>query len=135
MRGVGGGGAIYAQDVEERMLRRVGRKLKGFDYRNVQLLLYNSTAIELPDNSCDVLFCANVLEEIYWEGELAASIEDFDRVLKKGGLFVIKEHCPGGTRHVVEEALQLLAESGYRITARKRTLLSFHLQLIREVHR
>ncbi|MFQ5587168.1 MAG: class I SAM-dependent methyltransferase [Thermodesulfobacteriota bacterium] len=128
---VGEQGRVYAQDVEEGMVRRVKRKLKRFDCRNVELLLCNSTAIELPDDSCDVAFCANVFEEIYKEGELAGSVKDIDRVLKRGGILIIKEHRPGGTRKIIEETIRLLIGKGYSIIGREETLLSLHIRLIK----
>ena len=91
---VGEKGKVYAQDVEEAMLRKVKKKIPSFRYPNVIPLLCNSSSLELPDSSCDVVFCANVIEEIYKEGELEGTVTEIDRVLKRGGTRAEAVPCP-----------------------------------------
>lgn len=128
---VGERGKVYAQDVEGAMLDRLEKKLGSLAYRNVVLLHCNSSAIELPDTSCDVVLCLNVLEEIHKEGQLEESVREVDRVLKPGGFVVIKEHRFGGTAPIIGESETLLLRAGYGKVSQKRTILSYHSKLIK----
>ena len=119
-------GKVYAQDVEEAMLRKIKKKIPSFRYPNVIPLLCNSSSLEIPDSSCDVVFCANVIEEIYKEGELEGTVTEIDRVLKRGGTLVIKEHRFGGTEPMIKEAEDLFVRSGYDKVSEEKTFFSYH---------
>lgn len=124
-------GRIYAQDVEDAMLKKVGKKLGKLRYQNVIPLLCNSSALELPDSSCDVVFCANVIEEIYKEGELEETVREIDRVLKDGGSLAIKEHRFGGTWDMIKETEDLFISLGYKKVFNEKTFLSYNVKLKR----
>ena len=124
----GENGKVYAQDVEEKMLKRVRAKLPCFGFKNVTLLLSNSSSLPLGDGVCDAVFCANVLEEIYRENELAGTIKEIHRVLKKPGILIIKEHRPGNTRKIMEEVKKAFLTLGYEKCADIATLFSFHVK-------
>ena len=94
------------------MLKRVEAKLPGFGFKNVTLLLSNSSSLPLSDGACDAVFCANVLEEIYRENELAGTIKEIHRVLKKPGILIIKSTA-GGTRKIMEEVKKAFLALGY----------------------
>ncbi len=126
---VGEKGRVYAQDVEEKMLERLKRKFGALPYRNVVPLLCDSAALELPDGSCDVAFCANVFEEIYEEGGLKESVKEIDRILRKGGLVIVKEHRFGGTRKVMDLVKGLFSTMGYTIDLDEKRPLSYHFRL------
>jgi ubiquinone/menaquinone biosynthesis C-methylase UbiE len=128
---VGEKGKVYAQDIEEAMLRKIKKKLPSFRYPNVIPLLCNSSSLELPDSSCDVILCANVIEEIYKEGELEGTVKEIGRVLKPGGILFIKEHRFGGTEPIIKETEGLLARFGYNKVSEEKTLLSYHSKLVR----
>ena len=124
----GKNGKVYAQDVEEKMLKRVTAKLHGFGFKNVTLLLSNSSSLPLGDGVCDAVFCANVLEEIYHENEIAGTIKEIHRVLKKPGILIIKEHRPGGTRKIIEEVKKAFLTLGYEKCVDIATPFSFHVK-------
>jgi len=128
---VGQQGKVYAQDVEEAMIRRVKKKLPSLPFTNVTLLLCASTALELPGLSFDVVLCLNVLEEIYKEGGLTGTVKEIDRVLKTGGAVVIKEHRFGNTAPIVREAEGLFEKNGYEKVSEKRGLLSYQSRLLK----
>jgi len=128
---VGEKGKVYAQDVEEAMIKRVEKKLPNLAFRNVTLLLCASTTLELPDCSCDAALCLNVLEEIYKEGELDESVREIDRILRPGGVVVIKEHRFGGTAPIVRTSEALFEREGYKKVSEKMFLLSYHSRLIK----
>lgn len=125
---VGKKGRIYAQDVEERMLKKLRKKLPGLPFDNVTPLLCNSSALELPDACCDVAFCANVFEEIYEEGGLKESVREIDRVLRQGGIVIVKEHRFGGTKKVMDLVESLFGALGYKMDLDEKTPLSYHLR-------
>lgn len=131
---VGNRGMVYAQDVEEAMIERVREKSSRPGLGNVVPLLCNSSSLTLPSGSCDVVFCANVIEEIYKEGELKGTAGELDRVLKKGGTLIIKEHRPGGTRAMVREAEKLFSNLGYDKVFEEKTLLSYHMRFRKQAH-
>src|SRR3972149_6561003 len=85
----------------------------------------------LEENSLSVIFCANVLEEICKEGELEGTIAELDRVLKKGGIFFIKEHRGGGGGQAVAEAKKMLQGIGYRKVLDKKTFFSYYVKLLK----
>lgn len=125
---VGEKGRVYAQDVEEGMLQRLHRKLPRLPFCNVVPILCDSAALELPSTSCDVAFCANVFEEIYEEGGLRESVREIDRILKGGGLVIVKEHRFGGTRKVMDLVEDLFRSMGYARDLDEKTILSYHLR-------
>lgn len=129
---VGETGRVYAQDVEERMIGRLKKKLKGLRSQNIILLLCNSSALELPDRSCDVVLCINVIEEIDKEGEMESTIQELDRVLKREGLVAIKEHRLGGTWPRIQKAEALLRSLGYQKVFEEKTLFSYHAKMRRQ---
>ncbi|MBI5598188.1 MAG: class I SAM-dependent methyltransferase [Deltaproteobacteria bacterium] len=128
-------GVVYAQDVEKRMLERLERKLKSFRFQNVIPLLCNSSALDLPSASCDIVFCANVFEEIYKEGEMEGTVREITRVLKASGILVIKEHRPGGTRRKIEAVEDMFINLGYNKVFERKTILSYNSKLRRPPER
>jgi ubiquinone/menaquinone biosynthesis C-methylase UbiE len=128
---VGDRGRVYAQDVEEAMVKKVKKKLVRLGCQNVRLLLCNSSSLKLPDDSCDVVFCANVFEEIYKEGELEGTIIEIDRVLKDNGILVIKEHRIGGTLSIIKEIEARFISLAYKEVLNDKTFLSYHMKLLK----
>ncbi len=126
---VGEKGLVYAQDVEKAMTRRVENKIPAMAWPNVKVLLCTSSALEVPDESCDVVLCLNVIEEIYKEGELGGTVLEIDRVTRPGGSVVIMEHRLGGTAVMVRECERSLEGLGYRKDLEKRSLLSYFSRL------
>ncbi len=125
---VGEKGRVYAQDVEEKMMEKLKKKLSSLPFSNVVPLLCDSAGLELPDRSCDVAFCANVFEEIYEEGGLKESVMEVDRILKEGGLVIVKEHRFGGTKKVMEMVEDLFLSLGYGKEFQEKTCLSYHMR-------
>jgi len=63
---------------------------------------------------------------------LDESIDEFDRVLRRGGFVVIKEQRFGGTAAIVRESEALLEKAGYEKVLEKTSLLSCHSRLIKQ---
>jgi len=57
---------------------------------NSNLKLMESTSIPFPDDNFDLVFCCGVLHHIAW-GNLINSMNEVNRVLKSGGIFIYAE--------------------------------------------
>jgi ubiquinone/menaquinone biosynthesis C-methylase UbiE len=94
---------------------------------NVQILVNNAAAIELPDNSVDMIFCHQTLHHIV---DQARAVREFYRVLKPGGALLLAESCrkfihslpvrilfrhPMDVQKTDIEYLQLLDDSGFAV--------------------
>ncbi len=91
----------------------------------VQILVNNAAAIQLPDNSVDMIFCHQTLHHIV---DQIRAVGEFYRVLKPGGALLMAESCrkfihslpvriffrhPMGVQKTDIEYLQLLSDSGF----------------------
>lgn len=91
----------------------------------VQILVNNAAAIELPDNSVDMIFCHQTLHHIV---DQARAVREFYRVLKPGGALLMAESCrkfihslpvrllfrhPMDVQKTDIEYLRLLEDSGF----------------------
>ena len=94
---------------------------------NAEILLMNASALSLPDDSVDMIFCHQTLHHIVAQ---EAALREFYRVLKPGGLFLLAE----STRHYIhswiirllfrhdmtvqrsaEEYLQMIGAAGFSV--------------------
>ena len=91
----------------------------------VQILVNNAAAIDLPDNSVDMVLCHQTLHHIV---DQARAVREFYRVLKPGGVLLLAESCrkfihslpvrvlfrhPMDVQKTDIEYLQLLEDSGF----------------------
>jgi ubiquinone/menaquinone biosynthesis C-methylase UbiE len=93
-RVVGGGGKVYALDIQPEMLQQLQSKLarpENEDIRNIELV--NSSAYELPfdDDSLDLVYMVTVLQEI---PDRNKTLQQVRRVLKPGGILSVTEWLP-----------------------------------------
>ena len=93
-RVVGGGGKVYALDIQPEMLQQLQSKLakpENEDIRNIELI--NSSAYELPfdDDSLDLVYMVTVLQEI---PDRNKTLQQVRRVLKPGGILSVTEWLP-----------------------------------------
>lgn len=93
-RVVGGGGKVYALDIQPEMLQQLQSKLakpENEDIRNIELV--NSSAYELPfdDDSLDLVYMVTVLQEI---PDRSKALQQVRRVLKPGGILSVTEWLP-----------------------------------------
>ena len=93
-RVVGGGGKVYALDIQPEMLQQLESKLakpENEDIRNIELV--NSSAYELPfdDDSLDLVYMVTVLQEI---PDRNKTLQQVRRVLKPGGILSVTEWLP-----------------------------------------
>jgi ubiquinone/menaquinone biosynthesis C-methylase UbiE len=91
----------------------------------VQIIVNNAAAIELPDNSVDMVLCHQTLHHI---ADQVRAVREFYRVLKPGGVLLMAESCrkfihswpvriffrhPADVQKTDIEYLQLLEDSGF----------------------
>lgn len=130
---VGPRGKVYAQDVQQEMLSKMKKHLVVRQAKdNVHPLLCNSSALTLPNESIDVSLCANVMEEIDKEGELEKSLKELQRVLKKNGILIFKEHLFGDTAPAIEKTLKILKDLGFKKLLEKKGVISFHAKFVKD---
>ena len=110
---VGPSGKVIAQDVGPKMIDKLKKRLRRFPVtENIEPLLASSSATGLPEASVDLIFAANVFEEIVREGEMAATAAELFRVLKREGHLYFGEHrVPPRT---IEKILAELERAGFK---------------------
>jgi ubiquinone/menaquinone biosynthesis C-methylase UbiE len=62
-----------------------------YDNPNITYAFWNNNTIDIADESCDVVFCMVSLHHMSDE-TIAHSLNEIRRILKKGGLLLMKEH-------------------------------------------
>jgi arsenite methyltransferase len=88
---VGPSGKVYAVDIAKEHIANVEKSIDAGSFLcPVQAEVSSITSLPYADNTFDAVWCANVSMYLTDE-ELSASLEDFRRVVKSGGLIAIKE--------------------------------------------
>jgi len=115
---------IIALDVNPEVKEQVADKADACDCE-VQVVVNNATAMELPDQSVDMVFCHQTLHHI---ADQAGAVKEFYRVLKPGGVLLMAESCrkfiqslpvkllfrhPMNVQKTDSEYLQLLEDNGF----------------------
>jgi len=125
-RAVGESGLVYAQDVQSDMLNRLERRLKGLETKaNIRLLLQSSASISLPPASIDVVFAANVFEEIEAEGLLEQTVSELYRLCRNGAVLFFLEHRCGVSASLVKRIYGCLESGGFTLLYAENGLLSY----------
>lgn len=75
----------YSADIKEWFTRKINKSYKNISY----ISIIPETSLELPENSIDLITCFQVLHHIE---NIDFVLDDFYRVLKKGGVLIIREH-------------------------------------------
>jgi len=88
---VGPSGKVYAVDIAKENIAHVEESVEAGSFLcPVQAELSSITSLPYADNTFDAIWCANVSEYLT-DTELSASLEEFSRVVRPGGLIAIKE--------------------------------------------
>lgn len=126
-------GSVYSQDVEPRMLEILTKKMRSFEIaENIKPIITSSTSLPLDDNSVDLIFTANVFEEVEKEGLLIDTISELKRISKKGTKLFFMEHVAGvglGRINIIDQALQ---DAGFKQTSKRKTRFNFYANYIYE---
>lgn len=130
-RTVGGEGRVYAQDVQAEMVNRLKKKISKQGLNNVVPLLVSSARIPIESGSIDVVFAANVFEEIDKEGLTEATVAEVERLCKEGATVFIEDHKFGGTKPVIEKVVKLLEKTGFRRVIEGESWMSYFVKLQR----
>lgn len=116
-------GVVYAQDVQPQILAQLKKRMEHFDVNeNIKPLLASSAKIPLPNESIDVVFAANVFEEIEKENLLEDTAKEIERLLKKSGHITVIEHRMGVSKERFKKIISSLESKGLKPVRRKLTL-------------
>lgn len=92
-RKLGADGRVISQDVVPAMIAKLKKRMRRFPVTaNIEPLLASSSHTSLEAESIDLIFAANVFEEIVREGEIVATVDELHRVLKPGHTIYFGEH-------------------------------------------
>lgn len=80
-------------DIQYHGLRRLSRRYR--HYEKIHSLVSIASKIPLADKSLDTIICLEVLEHLP-EGEDRACLEEFARILRRGGKFILSTPVPPG---------------------------------------
>ena len=80
---------IISLDIDPTASERSADKIRACA-SEVQILVNNAAAMDLPDNSVDMIFCHQTLHHIV---DQVAAMNEFFRVLKPGGVLLMAESC------------------------------------------
>lgn len=111
---VGPQGKVYAVDISQPLLAFIDKSMKEAGITNVETVLGDAKAINLPASSVDVVFTSDVYHHFEYPHEILTNIR---AALKDGGAFIVVDydHVPGVTppamlRHVRTDKKTVIAE-------------------------
>jgi len=106
-------GKVIAQDVVPAMITKLKKRMRRFPVtENIEPLLAGSSHTGLEDAGVDLIFAANVFEEIVREGEIEATAKELYRVLKPDGRLYFGEHRV--PQRTIEKILGGLEGAGFK---------------------
>ena len=103
-------GKLILADIQQEMLDYAKKRIEKKSISNVDYYLCNGTEFEFPDNSFDRIFMVTVLGEI--ENKMAY-INEFNRIIKPGGILSISELAGDPDKLDVEEVKELVQNSDF----------------------
>lgn len=111
-------GRVYATDVQDEMIERLGERVREHALDNVTVVRGGFDDPGLPEPCCDLVFFSSVYKEI--DGRVAY-MRKVRRLLRPGGQVAILEFRPGApwagppadVRMAAEEIAAELAEAGF----------------------
>ncbi len=110
---VGPMGRVISQDVVPQMINKLKKRMKRFPVtENIEPLLANSSTTGLDSGSVDLVFAANVFEEVAKEGEMKATASELYRVLRSEGSLYFGEHRVPD--RILNTILDELKEAGFK---------------------
>ncbi len=118
---VGQDGKVYAVDINEKYLAYVGEYIHKKQITNIELVKVDGIGLNLPDQSCDLIFLRNVLHHIE---DRTCYFENMKRYLRpKGKVAIIEYKGRTGLNfitlwgHYVEEEviLRTMKNTGYTL--------------------
>lgn len=128
---VGPKGVVYCQDVEPRMLETLKKNMKKFEIiDNIKPTIASSTDLGLKDNSIDLIFTANVFEEIDKEGLLEGSVKELRRISRKRTKLFFMEHIGGVGIPRIQRIEKALKYVGFEQVRRRQTRFNVYANFV-----
>ena len=118
---VGEKGKVYALDINIDLLKYIDNQIKEKRIKNIETKLITEKEINLPENSCDLLFIRNVYHHISNPTKYFVNIK---KILKENGKIAIIDYKKNKKinfvnlmKHFVEEKdiINDLSQSGYKL--------------------
>jgi ubiquinone/menaquinone biosynthesis C-methylase UbiE len=85
---VGPEGTVYAQDINDKILKGVEDRLRKEKRKNIRVVKGDASGTKLPDACADTALLVNVLHHVPKEGQ-AGLVRDIARAIKPGGRFFL----------------------------------------------
>ena len=126
---VGPAGKVYAHDVQPEMIEKLKRKIRKKKLENIVPLLSSSALLPIEVGSVDVVFAANVFEEIDKESLTEDTINKLGRLCRANGHIFIEDHKFGGTKPIIEKVVRLVEEKGFSLELQGETWMSIYAKL------
>lgn len=121
-KAIGPDGVLYSQDVEPRMLDTLKENMQHFAISsNINPIIASSTNVPLEDGSVDLIFAANVFEEIEKEGLLNDSIAELKRISREGAKLFFMEHIGGVGLPRISAIEKALDDAGFKQVSHRKT--------------
>lgn len=130
-KAVGQKGVVYCQDVEPRMLESLKKNMKNFTItENIKPMITSSIDLKLEDNSIDLIFAANVFEEIDKEGLLEGSVKELGRISRKDTKLFFMEHIGGVGIPRIQRIEKALKYVGFKQVNRRQTRFNVYAKYV-----
>jgi ubiquinone/menaquinone biosynthesis C-methylase UbiE len=123
---VGPAGRVVGLDIQERMLERLGQRVREHGLANLEPLRAGLGEGKLPSGAFDVALLVTVLGEI---PDKLAALREIHRSLRPGGVLSITEVLPDPHYQRVARVRSLAAEAGFRELALFPGWLSYTLNV------
>jgi ubiquinone/menaquinone biosynthesis C-methylase UbiE len=104
-------GMLLLVDIQPEMLNMAGHRLGKKGISNVRYLVGNANALQLAEQSCDVVFLVSVLGEV---ADKPGCLREIHRVLRPDGLLSITEQPHDRHSLPMSEVLEMAGEDGFR---------------------
>lgn len=120
---VGKNGKVYALDIQKQMIEKIKKKIEnGRIGKNVYAMVSNTSKINLPSNSIDVVFVAYAFEEL---NEKEKSVKEFYRICKPKGYLTFREHKFLVKKGEIKNWLNIFTDKGFKLISKGETFFSY----------
>jgi ubiquinone/menaquinone biosynthesis C-methylase UbiE len=131
-RAVGGGGTVFALDIQPRMLDQLRGKLSRMEnreIRNVEPVLADAYRLPFDDGALDAVLMITVLQEV---PDRRKALDEVLRVLRPGGIVAVTEWLVDPDYPLRSTTVRILREAGFKDIERAGNLWTYTVRGYRE---